>query len=774
MDIGVALLSGFLATALAPFVFSVMRGAAGWGLAVVPAAIFAYFCTYLGSLPAEGVSVAFPWAADFGLRLSFRLDGLSLLFTLLISGMGAIVIVYAGGYLAGDERLGRLYALLLAFMASMLGVVLSDNLIAIFVFWELTSITSYLLIGFDHERPAARAAALQALIITGGGGLALLAGFVLLAQVGIAAGLSLTEAQEVSAWVSAGVSAGESPLYGAILVLVLLGAFTKSAQFPFHFWLPGAMEAPTPVSAYLHSATMVKAGVYLLARLTPLLGDTPAWQWSLMGAGTTTMLVGAMLAIQARDLKIILAHSTVSALGLLVLLLGLGSEIAAAAAMAFILAHALYKGALFLIAGAVDHGAGTRDVDKLSGLWRAMPITAIAAAAAALAMAAVPPFFGFIAKEIFYGVALEGPAATFIISSAVAASAIFVVVALMVGLGPFWGKYSQAASHAHEVSWNVWVGPVALASVGLMLGLVPWFVDEPLLSPATQAVLGRPEPTALHLALWHGWNLPLALSLATLAGGIALYCLRRPFAAALAPLSAKGPANIYDYSLAGFLKFADLLTHTVQSGYLRYYLMTVFAAFIGLIGFTAFIREQTFPSLSDIDIQVHEAGIYVLIPLACWATIRAPSRLAAIVALGVVGYSVALIFVFFGAPDLAMTQFLVETLTVVLFVFVFYRLPTQQRISSFPARVRDAAIAVTVGCIVTGLVLFTTETSRNRELTEYYVAHSVPEAHGRNIVNVILVDFRALDTLGEITVLVLAAVGVYSLIKLRPPEDFSK
>jgi multicomponent Na+:H+ antiporter subunit A len=774
MGMAAAILIGMGAALLAPGVYALTRRWSGWALAVVPASLFAYFASFLGKLPADGVLASYPWAPDFGLQWSLRLDGLSLLFCLLISGMGAIVLVYAGGYLAGDDRLGRLYTLLLAFMASMLGLALSDNFIAMFVFWELTSILSYMLIGFNHERAAARAAALQALIITGGGGLALLAGFVLLSIAGVGLGLPAAAAQGFSGWEAAGVSASGHPLYAAILALTLLGAFTKSAQFPFHFWLPGAMEAPTPVSAYLHSATMVKAGVFLLARLTPLLGGTDQWQWSLIGIGATTMLVGALLAVQATDLKLILAQSTVSALGLLTLLLGIGSADAMAAAMTFLLAHALYKGALFLVAGGVDHGAGTRDVGELAGLRRKMPVTAAAAAAAACSLAAVPPLFGFIAKESIYETVLHEPALWAVAAATIVASALFVVVAVMTGLAPFWGTPSAVAAKAHEVSPSEWLGPATLAAAGAALGVAPWLVDQPLLAAATRAALHRPEPQTLKLALWHGWNLALGMSIATLAAGLAAYRFRRGLARGLAPFSAWGTSNVYERGLAGFLRLAAWQTHVLQSGYLRYYLMTIIVSIIALIGYTAFFRYGTVPPLSRFSVEFHEAGICLLIPLAAWATIRAPSRLAAIVALGVVGYAVALIFVLYGAPDLAMTQFLVETLTVVLFVFAFYRLPTQRKISTTPARLRDAALAISLGAIMTSLVLFAIHGQRSSEVSDYYVEHSLPDAHGRNIVNVILVDFRAVDTLGEIFVLSLAAVGVYSLLKLRPREEAEK
>ncbi|MFB3140368.1 MAG: proton-conducting transporter membrane subunit, partial [Candidatus Acidiferrales bacterium] len=395
MLLAVAVLSGFVMALAAPWLHRIARSTSGWVLALFPLALTVYFAGQAGRVAAgEVLAVSIDWVPSLGIALSFYLDGLSLLFALLISGIGALVVVYAGGYLAGHAHLGRFYAFLLMFLASMLGLVLANNVITLFVFWELTSVSSYLLIGFEHEREAARQAALQALLVTGLGGLALLAGLLLLGQAG--------GSMELSELLTRGEAIQAHPFYAPILLLILAGAFTKSAQFPFHFWLPSAMEAPTPVSAYLHSATMVKAGIYLLARFNPVLGGTELWFYIVTAAGAATMLVGAYLAFQQSDLKRILAYSTMSALGMMVLLLGLGTELAVKAAIVSILVHALYKGALFLVAGAVEHETGTRDVDRLGGLRRAMPITAAAAALAALSMAGLPPLFGFIGKEMVY------------------------------------------------------------------------------------------------------------------------------------------------------------------------------------------------------------------------------------------------------------------------------------------------------------------------------------------------------------------------------------
>jgi multicomponent Na+:H+ antiporter subunit A len=437
----------------------------GWVVALVPLALTIGFASLIGPVAsgsAPTVNVA--WVPSLGVNFALQIDGLALLFALLISGVGTLVFVYAGAYLAGHPHLPRFYLILTLFMVSMLGLVLADNLLLVFVFWELTSLTSFLLIGFDHERPAARAAALQALLVTGAGELAMLAGLILLGASG--------GTFQVSELLTRGDAIRADALYPAMLLLVFAGAFTKSAQVPFHFWLPNAMEAPTPVSAYLHSATMVKAGVYLLARLSPVVAGTMVWEIIVPTVGVVTMLVGAWLAIRHTDLKRILAYSTLSALGTLVMLLGLGTAAAVSAALAYLLGHALYKGALFLVAGAVDHEAGTRDVAVLGGLGRAMPITAMAGGLAALSMAGLPPFFGFLGKELTYESALAGPSGGVLVAIAVAVNVLLVVSAGITGIGPFVGSVRALPKRPHQGPVGLWIGAAVLAVMGLLVGIL--------------------------------------------------------------------------------------------------------------------------------------------------------------------------------------------------------------------------------------------------------------------------------------------------------------
>jgi len=439
----------FALAALSPLVIRYARGAAGWILGAAPAALFVFFLGYLPIEPGDSYREALSWVPGLGVEISFLLDGLSGTFALMVTGIGALVIVYAGGYMAGDEKRGPLLTYMLVFLGAMLGLVLSDNIISLFIFWELTSICSYLMIGIYNEREESRSAALSALLVTGGGGLCLLGGFVLLSVVGGDLGLTGASVWSLSELVNLPIR--DHPLYAGLLVLVVLGAITKSAQFPFHFWLPNAMAGPTPVSALLHSATMVKAGIYLLARVSPMLGDTVLWQSLLIPVGLLTMIGGAGRALGQTDLKKILAFSTISVLGMLVMLLGAGSEKAIEAAVVLLVAHALYKATLFMVAGSIDHGTGTRETGVLGGLKRLMPFTFAAGFLAALSKAGAPPMFGFVGKELFYGFKLniemfQG----ILIGLAVFTNVALVATALMVGYRPFSGKLRETPKHPHE------------------------------------------------------------------------------------------------------------------------------------------------------------------------------------------------------------------------------------------------------------------------------------------------------------------------------------
>jgi multicomponent Na+:H+ antiporter subunit A len=751
-------LAAFAAAAAAPAVHRLTGRAGAFVLALVPAALAIYFLN-LGeaSLIVERID----WAPDLGIYLSFSLDGLSRLFALLITGIGTLILIYAGPYMAPHPHGARLSGWLLAFLGSMLGLVLAENVITLFVFWELTSLTSYMLIGFDHERPRARAAALQALLVTGTGGLAMLAGLVLMGQ---AAG-----SYDITLLVARADLVRADPTYTVAVILILLGAFTKSAQFPFHFWLPNAMEAPTPVSAYLHSSTMVKAGVYLLARLTPVLGGTALWFWSVSLVGAITMVVAAVFALGQTEFKRILAYSTVSTLGLITMCLGIGTDEAVLAAVAVLLVHACYKGAMFLVAGLVMHGTHKTDVREVGGLGAAMPLTAVAAGLAALSMAGLPPFAGFISKELTIEAVLHAPSATWIFTAGVwVTAALSVALAGIVGLGPFVGPRDR---HAHEGSPAMCAGPLILGGLGAALGLAPQWLTDPLVHPAATAILHDPNASHAPLALWHGLTPALIVSLAAIAVGVGLYVGRDRCRAVLAPWpDALNGSAAYGRALAGVQQFAGALTRVIQDGYLRHYLLATIAAMVALIGLGLAGAGVTLPS-GWADLRVYEAALVVVIGLAAVAAIQARSRLGAVAALGVVGYGVALIFVQFGAPDLAMTQFAIETLSVLLLVFAFYRLPPKIPGPDGAGRARDAAVAIGGGVLMTLLVALALDVQLKPSISDFYVKGSVPEAHGHNVVNVILVDFRGLDTMGEITVLGIAAIGVFALLRFRDRRE---
>lgn len=764
--IPMAILIGFAIALFAPVIHRTAPRQAGWLLSILPITLAALFSSFLPAILAgETLQVAVRWFPGLAIAFSFYVDGLALLFALMISLIGALVVIYAASYLAGHRDLARFYAALIAFMMAMLGVVLADNLITLFVFWELTSFTSYLLIGFDHEKAGSRASALQALLVTGAGGLALLAGFLLMGQI--------TGSLELSEIIRSGDLVRLDPLYVPVLLLVLLGAFTKSAQFPFHFWLPNAMAAPTPVSAYLHSATMVKAGIYMMARLSPVLADTSPWVLIVGFTGGLTMAIGAIMALRQTDLKLVLAHSTVMVLGSLTLLLGLGTTLAVKAAMVFVLSHSLYKGALFLVVGALDHETGTRDVTRLGGLWRLMPITAVAALLAGLSAVGLGPVLGFISKELVYEAMLDLARAPRLIAGIVVISnGLLVAVVALVAVRPFFGARRQRDQAPNEVPFAMWLGPLAMALAGLLLGLVP-AIAAGIAEPAMVSVLGAPVDVQLYL--WHGLQPALLLSVITLALGFGGYVLWERIHSGMLrvdPVLAWGPSRWYEGTLAVLLWTAKRQTELLQSGYLRRYLLIILLTAMGLVGGTLLLQGGASLHLHWPNAYFYEWGLAALVIAAAISAVRSRSRLASIISLGVVGYTVALIFVVYGAPDLAMTQFLTETLIVIIVALMMIHLPNF-RISeqvNVPKRARDAFVALGFGGLMMMLLLAVTRLPFDPFTSEYYAEQSVSSAHGRNIVNVILVDFRALDTLGEIVVLAVAGMGVFALLKLRAPR----
>lgn len=752
----------FLAAFAAPWVIRFAGDRGAYLLALAPFSALVVLLAQMG-LVADGQVLEYrvDWFSRLNCAFALRLDGLALLMALLILGIGGFIVLYAGGYLKGHAQLGRFFVYLLAFMGAMLGLVLSDNLLLLFIFWELTSITSYLLIGFNHEAAESRWKALQALLVTGLGAMAMLAGFILLGVVG--GSFSLVELNEDPALIV------ESPWYLAMVLLVLAGAFTKSAQVPFHFWLPNAMAAPTPVSAYLHSATMVKAGVFLLARLNPLMGGTALWGNSLALFGSVTLLLAVVLGLLQRDLKAILAYTTLGVLGMLTMLLGIGTEAAILAMVGFLFAHALYKAALFMVAGSVDHEAGTRDVRRLSGLRGLMPRTALAGGLAALSMCGLPPFFGFIAKELVYkaGVKLGGLELYFL-GAAFVGSFLMMALALAVGFGPFFGKAKPESlpKHPHEAPWSMWIGPLTLAGLSLLLGLFPAGVGQALVAPAVAAIAGTGVP-AIELKLWHGVNVPLLLSVVTVLLGYGLYRVRGYFGVrgeqVLARIRPYGAEAMYERIFYGVVGFSKWQTRRLQTGRLHDYVFMIVLATCGLLAWAITQYGGLQFEFDWSEYNWYMFSVVVMMLISTFVVVRSNDFMTSLVGLGMIGFGVALIFVYYGAPDLAITQLLVETLTVVLFLFVIFRLPAMKRVSATAVRVRDALLALSFGGLMTLLVLKAVSIQFHHPIAEQLAEWSYPEAKGKNVVNVILVDFRALDTLGEITVVTAAALGIAAL-----------
>jgi len=773
-DLGITLIAiaPFLAAALAPFIHRFTKSHSGWVLAIIPVSIFIYLLGFVEQIArGEVVNAGFDWVPSYGLRLSFYLDGLSVTFALLISGIGTFIILYSGAYLKGHVHQGRFLAFMLMFMGSMLGLVLSDNLISLFVFWELTAITSFLLIGFDHVREASRRAAIQALVITGLGGLALLAAIVLLRQ--------FTGQWDMTAMFGWSDAIKEGGMYLPILLLVIFAAFTKSAQFPFHFWLPNAMEAPTPVSAYLHSATMVKAGVYLLARFNPVLGDTFEWALILQVFGGFTLLWGAAMAMKQTDLKQMLAQTTVASLGLLVLLIGIGTEVAITAAVLYLVSHAFYKGALFMVAGSVDHSTGTRDIRELGGLWRAMPLTFAAAAIGVAGMAGVPATVAFMAKEEMYAI-LELSSISDLFTNWTTTLAIVVMIlgnAMMMAVGlsilfkAFFGEMKTTPLKPHEGSLSIWIGAVVLGGFSIWAGTQLYYFTNTILIPVASSIAGYGVEASLYIKFSMLTTLPFALSTLTWILGVVIFLaiadirvIMRSFAKNLGWSFDK----IFDWLIFGLIRLSARLTDFLHHGRLEFYLYVVFVGF-ALALILPLFGNFSLPTMPPIEtISFYEGGIFAMALIGLAAVVMAKSRLVAIVSLGIQGFAVALIFMLFGAPDLGFTQLMVETLSVVILALVMTRLHLDQRDFRSPMEIiRDGGLALTVGVGVTFVMFSVLQTTLDTRLSDFFTLTSVPLAHGSNIVNVILVDYRGLDTLGEIAVVLAAGIAIIALIRIR-------
>lgn len=721
-----------------------------------------------------------PWVPALGIEAAFRVDGLSVLMLLMITGVGTAVFVYAGGYLAGHPQQHRLLIMLSLFMVAMIGCVTADDLFVLFLFWEMTSLTAFMLVGFNHDQAASRQSAQQALLVTGTGGLALLAGFILLAQA-----VGTSRISEIVALLPGMVI---TPALTVAVLLILVGAFTKSAQFPFHFWLPNAMAAPTPVSAYLHSATLVKLGVYLLARLDPGFGDWPLWIWSLKIAGSMTAAWGMVLALRERDLKRILAWSTVATLGTLVMLVGMPGEGATVAVGALLLAHALYKAPLFFVAGNIDHGTGTRVIDRLGNLRHAMPWTAAAALLAGASMAGLPLSLGYIAKDVILVAKTEGDVMAFVDVANTIFGAIAVAVAGVAAVRVFWSRpgTSETPPDAHEGGPALYGPPLVLALVGLLLGLFPWLLHG-LLARASVAMTPQDEMVVLDLSMSFG---PALGSVAvTLAIGVVVYLLwdplHRVFERMDRLLGRVSMLATYERSLVAIPRTAANVTRLFQHGRLPAYgvlmMGSVALCLLALVahGWDAWVWPAfTLDSLPGAGL----LGAGVLIMLGALASIRADDRLVLLLTASLTGFGSAVFFVFAGAPDVAYTQFVVETVFVIVVASVLLQLRRRglgRGLREPRWRPLAALVALGMGLASALLLLLASAPALDTTLSDFFARASVPDAQGRNVVNVILVDFRALDTLGEVTVVMLSFLAAWSLLRAargrrnNPAEDRS-
>lgn len=711
------------------------------------------------------VRLAIEWLPVLGLNLSFRLDGLSLLFASLILGIGLLIVIYAHYYLTNQDNRPKFFACLLLFMGSMLGIVTSDNLILMWFFWELTSISSFLLIGYWSHESQARRGARMSIAITGGGGLALLAGILL---VGNIAG-----SYQLDAIFAAADAIRAHALYLPALLLILLGAFTKSAQFPFQFWLPHAMSAPTPVSAYLHSATMVKAGIFLMARLFPVLGGTPEWFIIVTLTGLTTMLFGAYFALFKTDLKGLLAFSTVSHLGLITMLLGLGSAGALLAALFHILNHATFKAALFMIAGIIDHEAGSRDLRKLSGLRKFMPYTMVLAAITAAAMAGVPFLNGFLSKEMFfvesYQQHLFGGLSWLIPVLATVGAMLSVAYSIRFVHGVFFDKVAdKLPKQPHEPPLMMRVPVIILAIMCIGVGIAPMLFVAELLQAAIAVV--NPYPYIVEVQLWHGLNLALLMSALAFLGGLGIYFNREELLSFNRQFEHHNAKDIFAKTVKNATNFCHSLINRLETGSLQRYvaallILTIIFVLPEIYQITQLTGSRAQQPINSVAI----VGAIMITFAALGTAAFHHHRLQALMMLSVVGLMVSLTFIHFSAPDLALTQLVVEVVSIILMILALFFMPQRVPNASSSGRVaRDILIAGFIGGIV-GAINFAILTRPFASISDFFIEQAVPGGGGSNVVNVILVDFRGFDTLGEITVLAIAAAGIHKLLNnLRP------
>lgn len=786
-----AILSPFLLAFVVPFLFKyVKRIHTGWFVLILPILLFSYFVQMM-TMTSNGRTLfsQVEWIPSLGMNFTVYVDGLSLLFALLITGIGALVVLYSIFYLSKEkEQLGSFYTYLLMFMTAMLGVVLSDNMVVLYLFWELTSISSFLLIGYWYKRDRSRYGATKSLLITVFGGLAMLGGFILLYL--ITDSFSIREAVNQLQLIMA------SPYFIPAMILILLGAFTKSAQFPFYIWLPDAMEAPTPVSSYLHSATMVKAGIYLVARFSPIFAISEVWFWTISIVGLVTLFWGSFHAVRQNDLKAILAFSTVSQLGMIMLMLGVGAAAihenepayfgaAVLAAIFHLINHATFKGSLFMAAGIIDHETGTRDIRKLGGLMTIMPITFTITLIGTFSMAGLPPFNGFLSKELFFTSMIRISEISFTdistwgtIFPAIAwlASVFTFIYSMMLLFKTFRGhlQLDQLEKKPHEAPIGMLIPPIILAALVVTFFFFPNILAYSVIEPAIAAIIPEAidpgKQFVVKIEAWHGFQPELYMTMGVVALGIIGYLTLSKWRPIYNIFKKKWSFNsLYDRSLIGLEKGSYRLTSSYMTGFLRDYLVYVFGFMIIVLGGVMFYQNAfSFNMENAAPIGTYEVILSLVMIAATLTTVFARSRLTAIIGLGVMGYTLSLFFVIFRAPDLALTQLIIETISVALFLLCFYHLPQlsmKQKTRKF--KMTNLIISVGVGVIVTCLAFASTSNQSLDTIASYFIENSYKLAGGNNIVNVILVDFRGFDTMFEITVLAIAALGIYGLLKTQ-------
>lgn len=737
------------------------RNLVAWATAALPfVALLITLWNAQYILAGDVLSQSWQWVPQIGLSLSFRMDGLALLFTLLILGIGLLIILYARYYLSEKDPLGRFYSYLILFMSAMLGIVNSGNLLQMWAFWELTSISSFLLIGFWSSTGKARKGARMALTVTGAGGLALLAGILLIGQV-----VGSLELQDV---LDSGSLLVDHSWYPVILALVLLGAFTKSAQFPFHFWLPHAMSAPTPVSAYLHSATMVKAGIFLLARFFPVLSDHNAWFVTVSLVGLSTLLLGAYTALFKHDLKGLLAYSTISHLGLITLLLGLGTETAAIAALFHIINHAVFKASLFMGVGIIDHETGSRDMRQLNGLFKYMPYTAVLSIVAALSMAGIPLLNGFLSKEMFFTETLEqsaiGALSWLIPLLATVAGALSVAYSLRFIHDVFFnGEPKGLTKTPHEPPRYMRIPVEVLVAVCILVGVLPALIVGDLLKAAGKAVV-LDELPYFGLYIWHGFNLPLLMSAVAFIGGAWIYARRKVLFQFQEHFNEVNASERFDAWLYKLITFMRAIEAKLDRRSLQDYIAWLSVALLVLLAAPLLRLSLVSEHYVHTPLTAEVWAGTALIAIAALATVvNNRRRLFAALLISIVGLGVSLAFARFSAPDLALTQISVEVITTILLLLALFFLPQKTPKESSPGRLlRDIGIAGIFGGVIATLT-YAMMTRPIETISDFFLANSKTGGGGTNVVNVILVDFRGFDTFGEITVLGIAALGIYKL-----------